>query len=267
MLRSRTTAASHQSHDDDDRNEDDVEHNSKIRGSYNDGSNSERALEVLIFVAIVLFVYVLLQPYYKKSGFGGSGEVNNYDRTSSSSLKSNSIYQKYSYDAPTSCYPLSTKEDVTYTLVVHSTSVDQLWHMKYHCKLWNGPISLAVDTTTATNNHRKQTLPQIEHMIKNDMECSSEKITVQVLDSTASKAKGGAAAYHPVNELRNLALRSVETTHIMIIDIDLWVSEDLYSMLQSPLLRMTMYKNEKLVGTCMRVCCVCFPILHNLLGS
>jgi hypothetical protein len=52
-------------------------------------------------------------------------------------------------------------------------------------------------------------------------------VVVSVLDGRTH----GAWNDYPVNELRNLALSKVQTTHILYIDVDFWPSENLYEFL------------------------------------
>lgn len=105
------------------------------------------------------------------------------------------------------------KDQVDFTIVTQS-SEDRLWMLEYHCKRWPGPISIAVFTEKS-----KET---IRNMIKCD---DSSRVFVQTVS-------GYSAEEYPVNVLRNVALRGVQTSHVVYVDIDFWESTDLYSSLQ-----------------------------------
>ena len=223
-------------------------------------SSSKKILEIILTGAIILFLYILFLPDTVDI-IDTTGGYYNYYSSSSDSNNNNqnqnkqSLFQRYSETAP-HCRPLSTKDEISYTLVTHTSDDNRLWQMKYHCKLWNGPVSLAVYTN--------RTLEQVQQSLtSDDMNCtvSPKYVTVQILNpplptttvSSTTKTttttidtggEGGGDGIYPVNELRNLALQGVRTTHIMVVDIDFWVSENLLSMLQSPLLRMIMYNNQ-----------------------
>jgi hypothetical protein len=143
------------------------------------------------------------------------------------------LFKLYSKDAPP-CVPLSNRRDVRFTLVTQ-TSDDRLWLMKYHCELWEGPISIAVLTPKKNQ--------EIEQILQNDHGCtvSPERVTVQTL-----KAEKQNEGEYPVNILRNMALRGVQTSHVMIVDMDFWPSESLYKTLRAPLLQQAFFKDDKL---------------------
>ena len=72
-------------------------------------------------------------------------------------------------------------------------------------------------------------------------------VSVVVLNA---ERHGTTAAWndYPVNELRNLALRAVRTTHILYIDIDFWTSANLYdTIVHNPQIKQQLYQDPKLV--------------------
>jgi Glycosyl-transferase for dystroglycan len=136
------------------------------------------------------------------------------------------VFHKLSMDAPTSCSKELTVNDVSFTLVTQVSS-DRLWMMEQQCRRWNYnnetfyPISLAVFTNDTTANVQLQ-LRQLGCDVDN-------VVAVQTLS-----AKLFPYDDYPVNILRNLALKAVQTSHVVYIDIDFWISQDLPAALQLP---------------------------------
>jgi hypothetical protein len=153
-------------------------------------------------------------------------------------------FQLMSNDAP-SCKRLSSPDEITVTLVTQ-VSYDRLWMMEYHCNRYssqsqsqsksNHHISIAVYTNN-TYNEIIQELKQMDCNIvdgsvdnndnnnnKNESQSRRPFVNVAILDARIH----GSWNDYPVNELRNLALRAVHTTHILYIDVDFWPSEHLY---------------------------------------
>jgi hypothetical protein len=138
-------------------------------------------------------------------------------------------FQSISNNAP-SCKKLSSPDDITVTLVTQ-VSYDRLWMMDYHCNRYpNHPISIAV----YTNNTYDEIIQELKHMDCNidvvgggsagSVDNHRPFVDVAILDARMH----GSWNDYPVNELRNLALRAVRTTHILYIDVDFWPSEHLY---------------------------------------
>jgi hypothetical protein len=73
---------------------------------------------------------------------------------------------------------------------------------------------------------------------------STAIVSVVVLNA---ERHGTAWNDYPVNELRNLALRAVRTTHIIYIDIDFWTSNNLYDTIVQPQIKQQLYNDPKLV--------------------
>ena len=123
--------------------------------------------------------------------------------------------------------------------LVTQVSYDRLWMMEYHCNRYgpNHPISIAVYTNN-TYDEILQELTQMDCNIDdkdndNDVGGIDDEnnhrhrhpfVDVAILDASIH----GAWNDYPVNELRNLALRAVRTTHILYLDVDFWPSEHLY---------------------------------------
>ena len=142
------------------------------------------------------------------------------DAPSISLGSSQTDFQKEIPNAPT-CDPI-TGDDVGYTLVLHCSS-DRLWMVQHHCDRWGatGPMSLAVLTDETADATKDKVL---------GYGCGLHDGRVTVV--TVRKDDDSAIDY-PVNKLRNLALRSVKTSHAVMLDVDFWPSDtvqvDLFS--------------------------------------
>eukprot|EP00531_Pseudo-nitzschia_arenysensis_P001388 CAMPEP_0116151564 /NCGR_PEP_ID=MMETSP0329-20121206/20166_1 /TAXON_ID=697910 /ORGANISM="Pseudo-nitzschia arenysensis, Strain B593" /LENGTH=529 /DNA_ID=CAMNT_0003648189 /DNA_START=270 /DNA_END=1859 /DNA_ORIENTATION=+ len=146
-------------------------------------------------------------------------------------------FQQFSEQAP-ECYELESPDEITMTLVTQ-VSHDRLWMLKHHCDRYRNqeggihdqhPMSIAV--------YSNSTLDEILDEMR-EMNCgvaSKDNPEAPVVVSVLDAQTHGAWNEFPVNELRNLALSRVTTTHILYIDVDFWPSEDLYEtiMLDDP---------------------------------
>ena len=143
-------------------------------------------------------------------------------------------FERYSEYAPT-CKKLTHVKDVAFTLVTQ-TSMSRLWLMKHHCELWKGPISVAVlvppsdknSQFSSSNNNSTIIIQTIQNQLETKYGCSQSQVTVSILNRV-----GFTENDYPVNHLRNIALRHVQTTHIMYVDIDFWPSSNLYDTLSN----------------------------------
>ena len=98
--------------------------------------------------------------------------------------------------------------DVT---LVSQTSEDRVWMVDHLATRWGGPVAIAVyvDDGKALRRYRRQ----LERLRER-----GDSSVVKV-----ARPPGGGGAY-PINRLRNIALREVRTTHLLLTDIDLWPS-------------------------------------------
>lgn len=169
-----------------------------------------------------------------------------------------SPFRLVSQGAP-ECYELESPDDITVTLVTQ-VSHDRLWMMKHHCDRYRNKqtgnpfdqhkMSVAVYSNATldeirtelremgcgvaaggeTDANSNSNINSNNNNNNNDNNNNSNNkrdqspVDVSVLDATTH----GAWNDFPVNELRNLALSKVKTTHIMYIDVDFWPSDDLY---------------------------------------
>ena len=52
-------------------------------------------------------------------------------------------------------------------------------------------------------------------------------VTLLPIHESSARRSGSNGSY-PINVLRNMAIRTVRTTHFLVLDVDLWPSEDVY---------------------------------------
>jgi Glycosyl-transferase for dystroglycan len=139
-------------------------------------------------------------------------------------------FQRNTIGAP-ECAPMKAK-DVSYTLVIQM-SMDRLWMMQYHCKRWGygSPVSVAV----LTNQSTFQTMEALV-----ELGCDQNALTVQTIPITEELVSS-----YPVNQLRQMAMSGVRTSHVLSVDIDFWVSVDLYHVLNQSSVRETLAMDKK----------------------
>ena len=128
-------------------------------------------------------------------------------------------FQRFSRNAPP-CHPISADE-VDFTLV-SQLSLDRIWMMEHHCQRWGGNSHMSI--AILTNETRQQTLARLE-----SMGCDLDSITLQTL-----RLEPSFSTDYPVNRLRNLALSAVETSHVMLVDVDFWEARNLRDILYLP---------------------------------
>jgi hypothetical protein len=140
-------------------------------------------------------------------------------------------FEKSLPDMPT-CEALDP-DAVTFTLAVQ-LSDNRLWMLQHHCQLWGvaAPISIAL----WTNVGQDEILEKLKLM-----GCDPEYIHLQTL-SPEDHSK----VDYPINQLRNMALGGVATSHALLLDVDLWESADLFDTLNSPSVRKALSEDPKL---------------------
>ena len=156
------------------------------------------------------------------------------------------------FDNAPKCNELSL-EDISFTLVTHS-SEDRLWMMEHHCKRWgyDNPISLAV----FTNEDKYAIYSKLR-----SMGCKSSQISLHTIQSnvannannvSSSTIEGGrtidedSMMEYPINKLRNKALSSIRSSHGVVVDIDFWESDNLYTSLMTDNVKVELAKDPQL---------------------
>ena len=215
--------------------------NGSSNGSSNGHNNASRAkrrklkrrlytLEILtsIFILSLILLYRLLW-------------------TSTSANFDPPEFRIESTEAPT-CRAIASPEDISTTLVTQ-LSDDRLWMMQHHCERY-GPHAMSI--AVYTNETRAQIVDELVKMgcridgsvdAATDVEAEKRSlVSVEVLDAHTH----GAWNDYPINELRNLALRGVKTTHMTYVDIDFWPSTGFYDNVMAPEIRQKMFEDPKL---------------------
>ena len=142
------------------------------------------------------------------------------------SIRNEDKFELYTPNAP-SCIDADPADEIDYTLVTQ-LSDDRLWMMEYHCQRYPHKMSIAV----YTNRSLDDVITDFQAMncpVGDDSD-PKNNVDVSILDSNVV----GSSIDYPVNQLRNLAISKVQTSHIIYIDVDFWTSEKLYeTMLES----------------------------------
>jgi glycosyltransferase-like protein LARGE len=102
--------------------------------------------------------------------------------------------------------------DVT---VVTQTSPDRIWKLKELCRIWKGPISVAIYVAPEKLEDARAEVARSA--------CGPKMQTSYFLGNQPDK--------YPFNALRNRARQGVSTSHLFNVDIDLWPSHDTYATL------------------------------------
>jgi hypothetical protein len=102
--------------------------------------------------------------------------------------------------------------DVT---ILTQTSVDRLWKLDALCRLWEGPISVAIYAARSELADARAWMARSR--------CASKTRVAYVA--------GEDRRMYPFNALRNVARRVITTSHFFVTDIDLWPSEGTYATL------------------------------------
>lgn len=142
-------------------------------------------------------------------------------------------------DAP-SCRPLDEHE-VTFSLAIALSSDNDLSMISHHCKRWgiSAPISIAVWTNLSPTG----VMEKMQSFKYNA--CQPEQMTITTL-SPFDEQKLPTDNNPPINQLRNLAMQGIQTTHVISLDVGMWESGDLYETLNTPLVIRSLAQDPKL---------------------
>ena len=162
------------------------------------------------------------------------------DNENNTDITTKSLFQLESVDAQR-CQNLGSIDEIDITLVTQ-LSDDRLWMMEYHCERY-GPHAMSIAVySNATRKHIVDELVGMGCNIDGTQKTSGARVSIQVLGARTH----GAWNNYPVNELRNLALKGVKTTHITYIDVDFWPSKGLYEAILSRPIRQALWEDPKL---------------------
>ena len=121
------------------------------------------------------------------------------------------------------CTPLSV-DQVSFTLVTQA-SMDRLWIMKHQCERWPAPLPISVAVYLPPDSPYDET--QVARELSIQLECDLDRMQITVLRGNAPIEQ------YPVNLLRNLAFRTVTTSHVMYTDSDFLISNGLHDDLMA----------------------------------
>ena len=138
-----------------------------------------------------------------------------------------------SFPVQSSCPADLSSSDIKTTLVIQS-SLERLWILEETCRRWKSPIVVAVHLPHGAE--------------ANDRLIVAAKSKCPQLTVIPHHASHDATEWaYPVNRLRNMALDAVQTSHILVADIDFVPSMDL-----DETIRTTIIEQEPLIGTLRR---------------
>jgi hypothetical protein len=100
--------------------------------------------------------------------------------------------------------------DVT---LVSQTSVDRMWMISHMARRWGGPISIAIFVTDEALLLKERSW--------------LDRIANQP-GAYITEVPSGNSTEYPINFLRNIAIKRVNTSHFFLADIDLWPSASSY---------------------------------------
>mmetsp|Transcript_41073 Transcript_41073/g.52960 ORF Transcript_41073/g.52960 Transcript_41073/m.52960 type:complete len:448 (+) Transcript_41073:56-1399(+) len=109
----------------------------------------------------------------------------------------------------------SSSGEVDFTLAT-MTTLDRVWLLEEHCRRWSGPIVAIVYLKNNVNATNLEPITNIKHHPKCNKLTVSEYYAIDNYE------------HFPVNKLRNLAIRTVTTSHYILLDIDFLPSSGLY---------------------------------------
>jgi len=124
------------------------------------------------------------------------------------------------------CPAVLSDVDIRTTLVVQTTP-ERFWVMTETCQRWKDPIVAVVGLRAPhqeSETHLKETLAAGKY----EVECAHLKVVKYFLDDEQTKPEN-----YPMNLLRNVGLDAVETSHVLISDIDLVPSQNLDEMIRT----------------------------------
>jgi len=147
-----------------------------------------------------------------------------------------------------------TKSDEIRTTLVTQSTLNRAWLLEEICRRWSDPIVAVVsvadsDLMVAGSNGRGSN--SSSRLLYNSEGLDDEKSITALLESSVSgwignctqlyivgyrlDARQSGAGMYPINLLRNVALDFVETSHVLLIDIDFMPSRGLDNTIRSVL--------------------------------
>ncbi len=125
------------------------------------------------------------------------------------------------FDSSPACTPVN---QVSFTLVTQA-SMDRIWIMKHHCERWPPPHPISIAIFLPPDSPYNET--HVAEELDFHLGCDLSRMKVIVMKGNSPMEK------YPVNLLRNLAIRSATTTHVVYTDSDFLISDGLYQDLMA----------------------------------
>jgi hypothetical protein len=128
----------------------------------------------------------------------------------------------------TSCPAELSANDVRTTLVIQA-SLNRVWVLDETCTRWKDPI-VAVVVLTQEESHQEDTATS-SLMAGWKIKCPQLKLIQHIMEPGVEDTP----EMYPVNHLRNLGLDAVETSHVLVVDVDFVPSESLDETIRATL--------------------------------
>ncbi|GMI08318.1 hypothetical protein TrRE_jg2426 [Triparma retinervis] len=162
------------------------------------------------------------------------------------------------YPAPP-CDPIENPSDLQVTLV-SSASMDRISSISAFCSTWSGPISVVFYTSLPP--------PTVDLKVRSLPSCGvGDDSRITVTTRTPTREEEEDPRLFPVNELRNLAIEAVKTTHYVYIDVDFYPSDKILETILSPpaaLVLASSYKSALVIPAFERSYLTCSPRNYDL---
>jgi hypothetical protein len=164
------------------------------------------------------------------ASYGGTTQQH---RKIETSTDPSSIWKRESIGAAPQCSQLSLlPHNINFTLVTQCDE-NRVLLAATQCTRWKGPLSLAVLTNRTSHDI-------IETLVNAGRGCKREQIMVHTVPPDNFVMKE-----YPANHLRNLAVRGVQTSHLVHLDVDFLPSVNLETTLQDDLVRKSLAEDYK----------------------
>lgn len=119
---------------------------------------------------------------------------------------------------------IATLNDIHISLVVQA-SFDRVWVLDETCRRWRDPIVAVVGLTVAEQSRELSSA-----LAGWEDKCPQLQLIFHKLDEEQARPEN-----YPVNHLRNVALDAVETSHILVVDVDFVPSDKLDDTIRATL--------------------------------
>ena len=129
-------------------------------------------------------------------------------------------------------------DEINFTLVTQ-LSDDRMWMMQEHCARWKAPMSVLIFSNKAKDDIVQQLIDFGCPVSRDNLE--SEEFILKIIQADKYSVDD-----YPVNTMRNIAIRDVQTTHLFYIDVDFWPGVDTYKALMDGNVRKWLAEDPKL---------------------